>query len=159
MIDSEENLFYSICNELIEGDYFLFDCHLFAPRSEEIEQWKKSFEKAYHSDLNIHFNLWPLIERGLNPNDCSFNLDLIPVDSLFGKTYRTEKYIKILKHANITIGESKINFLAGDIIRMGFTYKYTASQIEGYVQHYNFKIIKKFLSEDEENLLVLTQKI
>jgi len=154
-----EELLSTVFRELEVGDYFLFDCHLFAPQPEEEEQWREVFERAYHSDLNIRFNIGPLMDRGLRMEDCSFKLDLVKVDSLFGQTYRTEKFIEILRETSITIGQSEVRLAAGDIIRMGFTYKYNASQIEGYLQHYNFNMKKRFFSEDGGNLLVLAQKV
>ncbi len=154
-----EELLSTVSRELEVGDYFLFDCHLFASQPEEEEQWREVFERAYHSDLNIRFNKGPLTDRGLCREDCSFKLNLVKIDSLFGQIYRTEKYIEILRETSITIGQSEVRLAAGDIIRMGFTYKYTASQIEGYLQHYNFHLKKRFFSEDGENLLVLAQKV
>jgi len=154
-----EDFLSSVYKELEVGDYFLFDCHLFTSQSEEEAQWRRVFDMAYHSDLNVRFNTRPLLERGLHKEDCSFKLDLVRVNTLFGNTYRTEKYIEIIREASIAVGESEVHFAAGDIIRMGFTYKYTASQIEGYLRHHNFQVIKRFFSEDGENILVLAQKV
>ena len=154
-----EDFLSTIYKELAAGDYFLFDCHLFAPRPQDESQWREVFDKAYHSDLNVRFNLSPLMERGLGREDSSFKLDLIKVDTLFGKAYRTEKSIEILKETSITVGESKVHFAAGDIIKMGFTYKYNAWQIESYILHYSFQMVKKFFSQDRDNLLALAKKV
>jgi uncharacterized SAM-dependent methyltransferase len=153
-----DDLLSLICKELEKGDYFLFDCHLFSSQQDRGAHWRKTFSKAYHSELNIQFNLGPLIERGIDREDCSFKLDLINVKTPFGETYRTEKFIEILKNSKIAVGDSEITLHAGDVINMGFTYKYTAAQIEEHLQYYNFIVIKKFFDDNKENLLILSQK-
>lgn len=154
-----DNLLSTIHDVLEAGDYFLFDCHLFTAQADEEARWREIFSKSYQSEVNIRFNLSPLLERGLDKEECSFEIDLIKVDTPFGAIYRTEKHIKILKDAQIMVGKSEITFEKGDIIQMGFTYKYTAAQIEEYLRHYNFHIAHKYFSEDDVNLLILAKKV
>jgi len=50
-------------------DLFLFDCQLLQP------QRKEQIEQMYHSQLNVHFNLDPLLQRGMSPDNCVFRLN------------------------------------------------------------------------------------
>ena len=113
----------------------------------------------YHSQLNVRFNLDPFIRRGMNPDDCVFHLELLPLETNLGTTYRTKKWLEILKDSAISCGDNSITWRAGDIISMpGFTYKYTRSQVRGYLNRRGFQEEELFLSPDERNLLILARK-
>ena len=143
----------------LEGDdLFLFDCHLFPSKQEEQEQAREQMEQTYHSPLNVRFNLAPLIQRGVSPDDCAFHLHFLPVETSLGIIYRTKKWIEILKDTTVSCGPKKVLLKAGDTISMGFTYKYTRLQIQGYLQRHGFQEVALFLSPDEHNLLALVRK-
>ncbi|MDD4620857.1 MAG: L-histidine N(alpha)-methyltransferase, partial [Methanosarcina sp.] len=107
---------------------------------------------------NALFNKYPLLQYGMNPDDFDFELLLAPVDSRIGSLYRTSKKLHILKDTELIIGEKTIDFKKGDIIRMGFTYKYTCDQITAFLGTCGFEILKTFLSEDQANALILAKK-
>ena len=139
--------------QLQYDDFFLFDCQLLQP------QRKEQIEQMYHSQLNVRFNLDPFIRRGMNPDDCVFHLELLPLETNLGTTYRTKKWLEILKDSAISCGDNSITWRAGDIISMpGFTYKYTRSQVRGYLNRRGFQEEELFLSPDERNLLILARK-
>ena len=144
--------------QLQDDDLFLFDCHLFPSKREEQERALEQMEQTYHSPLNVRFNLAPLIQRGVSPDDCAFHLHFLPVETSLGITYQTKKWIEILKDTTASCGPKKVLLRAGDTIRMGFTTKHTPFQVRGYLQQHGFQEVALFLSPDEDNLLVLVQK-
>jgi len=139
-------------------DLFLFDCHLF-PAQQQGEDWgRKEVERMYRSQLNVRFNIGPLVRRGMNPDDCVFHLELLPVEASFGCVYRTNKWLDMLKDATILCGPNKVLLAAGDTISLGFTYKYTRPQIQDYLRRHGFQEVELFLSPDEDGLLLLVRK-
>jgi hypothetical protein len=71
---------------------------------------------------------------------------------------RTRKNLHILRDSEITIGAEVIRFRRGDVIRMGFTYKYTCDQITAFLDICGFDILKAFLSEDRTNTIILAKR-
>jgi len=112
----------------------------------------------YRSQLNVRFNIDPLVRRGMNPDDCVFHLELLPVETSLGSVYRTTKWLDMLKDTTITCGPNKVLLMAGDTISLGFTYKYTRPQVQGYLRRHGFQEVELFLSPDEDGLLVLARK-
>jgi len=146
-------LLKTVHDQLQYDDLFLFDCQLLQP------QKKDQIEQMYHSQLNVNFNLDPFIRRGMNPEDCVFHLELLPLETELGTIYRTKKWLEILKDTTISCGTGNVSFAAGDIISMpGFTYKYTRSQVQGYLNRHGFQEEELLLSPDEINLLILARK-
>ncbi len=143
---------------LEEKDYFLFDCHLFSADAESVDRWRAAFERAYHSELNIRFNVGPLTDRGLQPSDCDFSLELVPVETPFGGAFVTRKTITIVNDGSVEVAGSRMKLEAGDTLSMGFTYKFRHSQVQGFAQRHNLATVDEFVSRDGENLLVLARK-
>ena len=145
-------------HENLDGeDLFLFDCHLF-PNAVDKESIRKKIEAIYRSKENVSFNVGPLLRCGMDPENVAFQLDLLPTQTLIGAVYRTHKRVNIRKDTTINCGSGTVNFEAGDTIQLGFTYKYTAGQIEALLRQYNFTVLRMFLSSDRSNLLVLARK-
>jgi uncharacterized SAM-dependent methyltransferase len=147
-----------IHENLEQGDLFLFDINLFPAEGSEGQSAREAILGAYTSRENALFNKYPLLQYGMNPDDFDFELLLAPVDSRIGSLYRTSKKLNILKDTELIIGEKTIDFRKGDIIRMGFTYKYTCDQITAFLGICGFEILKTFLSEDQANALILAKK-
>jgi len=149
-----------IYENLEQGDLFFFDANILpAQGSEENTRYaKKSVLGTYSSRENALFNMYPLLHYGMLPEDFDFELSLGHVDSRIGALYRTRKNLNILKDAEIRIGQETISFRDGDIIRMGFTYKYTYEQIIAFLNIYGFDVLKAFLSEDRLNTMILAKK-
>jgi len=145
-------------DQLEPDDLFLFDCHLFPTQQEGEEPEREQVERIYHSEPNVRFNIDPLVQRGLDQNSCVFHLEILPMETSLGTTYKTNKWIQILKDTAISCGPNQVLFAAGDIIHMGFTYKYTCQQVQDYLQQYGFQKVELFLSLDGDNLLALIQK-
>jgi hypothetical protein len=102
--------------------------------------------------------MYPLLQYGMDPDNFDFELLLGQVSSSIGLVYRTRKSLNILKDAEIKIGLDTINFKEGDIIRMGFTYKYTFDQTLAFLNICGFDVVNSFLSEDRENTIILAKK-
>ncbi|MFC1911889.1 L-histidine N(alpha)-methyltransferase [Chloroflexota bacterium] len=146
-------LLKTVHTQLRDDDLFLFDCQLLQLRC------KEQIEQMYRSRLNAHFNLGPLIQRGMDPDSCAFHLELLPLETSLGTVYRTRKWLEILKDSVISCGGNSIVLRAGDTVSMGgFTYKHTCSQVRGYLHQNGFREEELFLSPDETNLLVLARK-
>jgi uncharacterized SAM-dependent methyltransferase len=149
-----------VYENLEQGDLFLFDADLLpAQRSgEEAKFARKSVLGTYASRENALFNMYPLLQYGMDPEDFDFELLLGHVYSRIGEVYRTRKNINILKDAEIKIGQETIALREGDIIRMGFTYKYTYEQIIAFLDICGFEVLNSFLNEDRSNAIILAKK-
>lgn len=143
---------------LEQGDLFFFDANLLPTEGSEAQSARKSVLGTYASRENALFNMYPLLQYGMAPDDFDFELLLAHVNSRIGVVYRTRKSLYILKDTELTIGEETIGFREGDVIRMGFTYKYTYDQIRAFLEICGFEILKAFLSEDRENAIILAKK-
>jgi uncharacterized SAM-dependent methyltransferase len=146
-----------IHENLDDGDLFLFDCHLL-PESGDIESAKKVIKEIYRSRENTIFNEYPLVRYGMNPNSFHFHLDLVPIKSTIGMLYRTHKTLHISEDSFLTIGLNTVSFRSGDIVQLGFTYKYTLEQIMTLLDQADFDLIKYFLSNDRTNAIILSKK-
>jgi len=102
--------------------------------------------------------MYPLLQYGMDPEDFDFELLLAHVNSRIGGVYRTRKSLYILKDTELTIGEETMGFREGDVIRMGFTYKYTYDQVIDFLDICGFEVLKGFLSEDRESAIILAKK-
>lgn len=149
-----------VYENLEQGDLFLFDADLLPTRrpGEEAKSVRKSVLGTYASRENALFNMYPLLQYGMDPEDFDFELLLGHVGSRIGDVYRTRKSLNILKDAEINIGQETIGFREGDIIRMGFTYKYTFEQITAFLDICGFDVLSSFLNEDRSNAIILAKK-
>jgi len=139
------------------SDRFLFDAHL-APADEENEaSWRQDVERAYASAENARFNLGPLTARGLPTDAARFALRLVRVPTRQGPTWRTRKKIHVLRDADVSFTAGVVRLRAGEVIRMGFTYKHTRRQVFGWVREAGFTVIEVFSDADKTNLLVLAR--
>ncbi len=150
-------IFKAIYENLIDRDLFLFDCHLFPP-SEDEESSRKRIEETYRSEQNAIFNMGPLLERGMYPEDLEFQLDLLSTKTSYGNFYRTCKKLHVNKDFSIDCGPGTINLKAGDTIQLGFTYKYKLEEIKDLLKQYKFDALQLFLSPDLANLIALVRK-
>lgn len=148
-------LFELISKEMTQEDHFLFDCHVVPIEQLDNEEWRREVETAYRSQPNVLFNISPLIRHGLMPDDCVFELDLAPEDTPFGRVLRTRKHIRILSDAELCFGEKTLHLASGDIINLGFTYKYTAQAIGNLLRQNGFRVIESFASASRDNILIL----
>jgi uncharacterized SAM-dependent methyltransferase len=143
---------------LEQEDLFFFDANLLPTEDQEVRAARKSILGAYSSRENALFNMYPLLQYGMVPEDFDFELSLANVNSRIGGVYRTRKSLYILKDTELAIGAETIGFRKGDVIRMGFTYKYTYDQITAFLDICGFDILKAFLSEDRTNAIILAKK-
>ncbi len=143
---------------LEQGDLFFFDANLLPTEGPEAQSARKSVLGTYASRENALFNMYPLLQYGMTPEDFDFELLLAQVNSRIGSVCRTRKNLYILKDTELTIGAETIGFREGDVIRMGFTYKYTYDQIKDLLDICGFEILKAFMSEDRANALILAKK-
>lgn len=149
-----------VYENLEQGDLFFFDTNLFPTQGsgEEAKSARKSILGIYASRENALFNMYPLLQYGMDPEDFDFELLLRQVDSSIGAVYRTRKSLNILKDTEIKIGPEIIGFKEGDVIRMGFTYKYTYEQIIAFLDICGFDLLNSFLNEDRSNAIILAKK-
>lgn len=145
---------------LEQGDLFFFDANLLPTQGsgEDAQSGRTSILGTYASRENVLFNMYPLLQYGMAPEDFDFELSLAQVDSRIGALCRTRKSLNILKDAEISIGKETICFKEGDVIQMGFTYKYTYEQVLAFLDIFGFDVLKPFLSEDRTNVMILAKK-
>ena len=153
-----DTLLPSIYDQLESDDLFLFDCHLFPSDREQQKLAQESFDRAYHNPINVAFNISPLVQRGLDPENCSFQLNLTNIRSRGQNIFRTIKLIRILRDTTIQCEPDSINLAAGEIIRMGFTYLHTEKQVREHLKQNGFTEVEILLSDKADNMLVLTKK-
>lgn len=157
----EPEFFLQLVRENLEqGDLFFFDASLLPePESgDEEHSAKKSVLGTYASRENVLFNIYPLLQYGMAPEDFDFELLLSQVDSRIGALCRTRKSLNILKDTEVSIGPETVSFREGDVIRMGFTYKYTYDQITALLDINRFDILRAFRSKDGGNVIFLAKK-
>lgn len=157
----EPEIFLQLIYENIEqGDLLFFDAHLLpgSGSGNKAHDARRSVLGTYASKENALFNMYPLLQYGMDPEDFDFELSLSNVDSKIGNLCRTRKNLNILKDAEIRIGSEAISFREGDVIRMGFTYKYTYDQIVTLLDINKFDILNAFRSKDKENAIFLAKK-
>jgi len=149
-----------VYENLEQGDLFFFDASLLPDPGpgEDAQSAKKSVLGINSSRENALFNIYPLLQYGMAPEDFDFELLLSHVDSKIGPLCRTQKSLNILKDTGITVGLQTVSFREGDIIRMGFTYKYTYDQVIASLEVSGFEILKSFLSKDRASAIFLAKK-
>jgi uncharacterized SAM-dependent methyltransferase len=149
--------FETVRHTMGDRDLLLFDCHLLSDYG-GIGVMRKKIDKTYRSRRNVLFNLDPLLRRGMHPDDVEFRLELLPVQTAAGIAYRTWKTVYIKNQCGVSCGKNAVFFRAGDIIQLGFTYKYTPDQVESLANRYGFSIIALHKSADGENELMLARR-
>lgn len=147
-----------IWGQLEDSDLLLLDCHLLPEQEEGEVSGREQIERIYRTEPNMRFNINPLVQRGFDTDNCVFHLELRPVETDMGTVYRTNKQLQVLKNAAISCGKEKVTLSSGDVIQLGFTYKYTRQQVEDYLRRNGFEKLQSFASSDGENLLILAGK-
>lgn len=142
---------------LEQGDLFFFDVNMLPTEGAEAQSARRSVLGTYASRENALFNMYPLLRYGMAPEDFDFELLLAYINSRIGTVCRTRKSLYILKDTELTVGTETIGFREGDVIHMGFTYKYTYGQITDFLDICGFEILKAFLNEDRTNALILAK--
>jgi uncharacterized SAM-dependent methyltransferase len=150
-------LLKNVSRNLNVKDLFLFDCHLFSNQQNE-EKWRRDIEETYNSPENARFNTAPLVSRGIDPDCCRFELKLIKVNSPWGQIYRTQKRIHVMRQSAVQCGAESVVFLLGDVIEMGFTYKYRLDHLQAYLQEYDFDIVQSWSDRTGDNVIMLARK-
>jgi len=145
-----------IAGELEPGDRLLFDCQIL-PDGTDLTESLARIERAYRCPANARFNANPLVRRGLAPHGYAFHLELVPIMTTMGITYRTRKWLEITRDSAVDCDGQRIEFQSGEVIHLGFTYKYTAGQVSGYLGSHGFREVESFASGDGGNLLVLAE--
>jgi uncharacterized SAM-dependent methyltransferase len=151
-------LLNTVRGQMETDDLFLFDCQLIPSHLDDDDAGFDRIKRSYSSKPNARFNAGPLIERGMGPDSFRFQLDLVPVEMDAGTVYKTRKRNEVLKDTVIRCGRDDVRIAAGEVIRMGFTYKYTREQIERYLQQHGLEQVVKLLDDDGWNMLALVRK-
>ncbi|MFY1112801.1 MAG: L-histidine N(alpha)-methyltransferase [Methanosarcinaceae archaeon] len=158
----EPDFILKLVGENLEsGDLFMFDAHIFPAidGSDDAKSMRNKVLATYSSRENALFNVYPLLHYGMAPEDFDFELLLSRIESgTEGSLYRTRKTLQILNNTEIRVGPGTVKFKEGDVIKMGFTYKYTFEQICAFLNKEGFEILRKFLSEDRTNVIILAKK-
>lgn len=157
----EPDFILKLVGENLEsGDLFMFDAHIFpaVDGSDEAKSVRNKVLATYSSRENALFNMYPLLHYGMAPEDFDFELLLSRIESKEGPLYRTRKTLQILNDTEISVGPGTVKFKEGDVIKMGFTYKYTIEQIRSFLNKEGFEILRKFLSEDRTNVIIMAKK-
>ena len=152
-----EELLGTVSSEMRHDDLFLFDAHLRPDTSSSEQAWRRRVENAYGSEKNARFNVWPLIEHGMAPEACRFDIGLVQTQTAAGLTYRTQKEVLVLEPSILVFEDGEVELSAGEMIEMGFTYKYTLNQLHDLIAARKWRIVHEFCDEDRENALFLVE--
>jgi len=144
-------------NNLGPADLFLLDGSMLPENEREVARWRREVERIYNSPENVRFNTAPLVRRGMDPESCGFELKLVGVDSPWGQTYRTQKRIHVLKRAVVQCGTDAVTFAAGDVIEMGFTYKYRFAQLRQCLERHGFRVAESWPDRTGGNIIILAE--
>ena len=139
------------------ADLFLFDCNLLPEQAEDIDRWVREMEAVYNSPENVQFNLAPLVTRGVDPDGCRFELKLITINSPAGPIYRTRKQIHLTRPAVVRCGNQRVHIAAGEVIEMGFTYKYRFDQLRQCLGENGFEIVESWPDRLGDNVIILAR--
>ncbi len=150
-------LLQTVLPQLSQEDLFLVDAHLRPEGEDALEQWSRKIDSAYGSEKNARFNLQPLTRHGVDPEACDFNIGLTEVQTSAGSTYRTRKHIRILERNTLEFGDRTIELEPGEIIEMGYTYKYTPSQLRELLARAGCALVEEFRDEEGEHGLFLAK--
>ncbi len=140
------------------ADAFLLDAGLLPEDGHDVHAWVREVEAIYNAPENIRFNTAPLVTRGLDPGSCRFELKLIRVPQPWGEIWRTQKRIHVLRPAVVRCGEATVAFAAGDVIEMGFTYKYRLTQLQDCLQRHGFGLRDTRLDPAGGNVILLAAR-
>jgi len=147
-----------ISSQLSPADRFLFDCHLFPTPAEARTRWRDDVQKQQPSQDYFQYNIGPLVDRGLRPDDCRLSLRLASVSTLFGNSFQTRAQIELLRDTSIEIAGQELAFAAGEIISAASSYRYSLFQVIWHLRRNAFRVIESFLAADGLSLLVLAAK-
>lgn len=148
-----EHVLELIREHIGSDDLFMFDCHLLTCDSD----WEQA-ESIYHSRQNVLFNIGPLVDRGMEPDACVFNLELIEQEADGERVCRTSKWLDIIKDSTVSCGMFHVRLEAGAKIELGFTYKFTQEQVSVCLQEHGFEVLRCFTGSGGEDLLVIVRK-
>ncbi len=140
------------------ADLLLLDSSLLPNAARDVSRWQREVEEIYNTPENVRLNTAPLVARGMDPESCRFELKLIRVESPWGQTYRTQKRIHISKRAIVQCGAEAVTFSAGEVIEMGFTYKYRLEQLRGHLEKHGFGIVESWADQTGGNMILLATK-
>jgi uncharacterized SAM-dependent methyltransferase len=140
------------------ADLFLFDGSLLGEDRQDLDAWQREVEEVYRAPENVRFNLAPLVVRGADPGSCRFDLKLITVEMPWGQTYRTQKRIHVTKPTAVQCGAELVALHAGDVIEMGFTYKYRFGQLRQCLERHGFDVVESWPDPTGGNAMFLTRK-
>ncbi len=139
-------------------DAFLLDASLLPESERDVRAWVQEVEEIYNSPENVRFNIAPLTTRGMDPASCRFELKLIQVAFPWGEVWRTQKRIHVLQPATVRCGPSTVAFSSGDVIQMGFTYKYRLGQLQDCLQRHGFHLQESRRDRTGSNALLLAAR-
>jgi uncharacterized SAM-dependent methyltransferase len=140
------------------ADALLLDASLLPDHGAEVHAWVQEVEAIYNAPENIRFNLAPLVTRGMDPECCRFELKLICLLQPWGQVWRTRKRIHILRPAMVRCGEATVTFAAGDVIEMGFTFKYRFTQLQDCLRRHGFHLLDSRQDSTGGNAILLAAR-
>lgn len=152
------DFFNTISSYIQKQDRLMIDSHLSSQGEVQTIDNIKNIEQLYNTSANRKFNLHPLLQRGIQQSDCNFSIQLIPVKIMDDTVYRTRKQITIKKDCQVCCGKYKVNMSAGDIIEMGFTYKYKDDQLLNLIEKNGFYPLQYFADMNREHIIIIAQK-
>jgi hypothetical protein len=138
-------------------DLFLFDCHLFCP-SDDRNAIRNEMEQLYRSEKPAFLSIAPLRGDAVEAQDCEFELDCQPSQTVMGTVYKTRRTIRARKDSAFACGSNVVTLKAGDSLELGVIYEYRFDQIGSFLKQHQFDALKLFLTKDRANLLALAQK-
>lgn len=142
-----EHFLSLIRGSLHSQDLFLFDCHLFDSGDQS------ESEPAVKNETGLR----DVSGFGLEPDSYAFREDILPTVTPAGQACRTKSVLQIQKDCQLSVDAGTLQLKKGEEIELGFTYKYKLSQVVTLLKRLRFQIIRLFLSDDNNDLIVLVK--
>lgn len=140
------------------ADMLLLDASLLPEDRQELDRWMQETEAIYRAPENIWFNIAPLVARGMDRDGCGFELELMCQRQPWGEVWRTRKRIHVLRPAVVRCGEATVSFSKGEVIEMGFTYKYRLTQLQDCLEGHGFGLTESRVDPTGGNAILLAVK-
>ncbi|MFW5698862.1 MAG: L-histidine N(alpha)-methyltransferase [Planctomycetota bacterium] len=139
---------------LTPEDRLLIDARIIPPQASRV--WTERTAAAYSSPANRRFNLGPLVDRGVDPAACTFELALIGPADEPKQPLRTAKSIQIESDQVVQFADGPTHTLpAGELLSMDFTHLHTRSSLRQCFARNGWTIHHEHLSRGGGQMLLL----
>lgn len=134
--------------ELEPNDLFLFDCRLSSRDAPGIEQ-------IISSPARVRFQIAPLIKRGLEPSAAEYVVTVVSAPTPDGPARRVDLSLRLLRQTVVNFATGPVVIDAGESIRLGSTWQYTAAQVRCFIHRSGLSIVEQHVAPTQDTALFM----